>query len=104
MTVSEEIKHRILDFEAPWRSSHAFKKALYQQLCRPDEIVVFNPKLWRILETYNEAFGDNWYYWVSSTGRYVRRTPIWLGKKRIETADHRVKKPIGNNQKKLFEK
>lgn len=71
------VQYAMKDFEDAWRNSGP-SWGMYIQKCRPQELETLNSKLYKLLMKYGSMFDDFWYYWVSKTGRWLRRTPLWF--------------------------
>jgi len=84
---------KMSDFVAPWRNAHGFSHAMYIQHCKPDELKMCDPKLFKIIDKHGSAFDDEWWYWISKTGRYIRRCPVWMSKKRTDAEKPRKYDP-----------
>ena len=65
------------DFEDSWRNTGP-SWGMYIQKCRPDELIMLNPKLYNLLMKYGSMFDDDWFYWLSKTGKWFRRIPMEL--------------------------
>ena len=72
----------IQTYEAPWRNAWARNR--YVQYCKPDELESLSPKLFRIIKLYGEAFDDYWFYWITRSEAYIKRSPIWFGQKSVD--------------------
>jgi hypothetical protein len=88
------------DIDAPWRVDTPWDK--YKQYCRIDELELWNPKLCILLRQYDSCFDDYWMYWLSLRNKlYVRRTPLFIGQKRM--AAEKPKSYRNNGQQQLLE-
>jgi len=83
-------------FSAPWRLDTPFDK--FKMYCRLDELKEWNPKLAKLILTYKECFDDEWWYYLSKTGVYVRRVPLWMTSKRMPSEKSKL---IDRNQTRL---
>lgn len=69
-------------YTGPWRNTEpCFKAAMYIQMCKPDELRDWDPKLFRIIMTWGSCFDDDWEYWINPKMTRIRRTPIGRGKR-----------------------
>lgn len=62
-------------YSGPWRNGWSQTK--YVQICRPDELEPFNPKLLALILKYKTMFDDEWHYWITKSG-WIKRAPSWL--------------------------
>jgi hypothetical protein len=66
----------------PWRNTEpCFKAAMYIQMCRPEELKEWSPKLYALIIKFGSAFDDTWEYWLNKRMTWIRRTPLGYGKR-----------------------
>ena len=64
-------------YVGPWRNS---RFELYALACRMSELKGWDPKLYRLLETYGKAFDDEFCYYKGPRSNWVRKYPLWYSK------------------------
>ncbi len=92
-------------YDSSWRNT----PDMYTQTKRVDEFSMDIPQdkaLILLLEKYNEAFDQDWYFYLCTRGRgkglFVRRVPIWQTGKKMPAEKHRPLPRI-RQQKALLE-
>jgi hypothetical protein len=87
-------------YTGPWRNTEpCFKAAMYIQMCKPDELRDWDPKLYRIIMTWGSCFDNDWEYWINPKMTRIRRTPIGRGKR---TWTEKPKRYEPNHKLELF--
>ena len=70
-------------YPVPWRNGYAAVWEQNLQMCFPDELKDWNPKLHGLLTKYGQAFDDEWWYYLNRKGNVVKRVPVLRTQKKI---------------------
>lgn len=87
-------------YSLPWKNT-PFRGAPHEQYCRPDELQVSDPKLYRLMIMFDGAFDDYWQYYWNRKKTYFKRRPLWQTNKRIPAESPKTARERAL-QKKLF--
>jgi len=68
-------------YEAPWRN---IRYEQYHQGCYPEELKLYNPRLFQLIKKYGHTFDDEWWYYYNRPLTFIKRVPLWLSQKRVD--------------------